>query len=196
MPFKLGVTGSMGCGKSTVSDIFADNGVPVWDADKEVHRTYKNGGHGYMSLVSLHPKLENKEGIDRELLSTMINNKEITLKELEQLIHPILSVNRNNFIEKNSDKSIIGFDIPLLFETKADLWLDSVLVVSCSKKTQMQRLLKRPNMTKQKLKLLLSRQSQTSDKEKNYEFAIDSGKDFEEMKEDVIKVIKLIKLKL
>ena len=186
----------MGCGKSTVSDMFADNGVPVWDADKEVHRTYKNGGHGYISLVSLYPKLENKEGIDRELLSIMINNKEITLKELEQLIHPILSVNRHNFIEKNSDKSIIGFDIPLLFETKADLWLDSVLVVKCSKKTQMERLLKRPNMTKQKLKFLFSRQSQSSYKEKYYEFAIDSGKDFKEMKEDVIKVIKLIKLKL
>tara|TARA_A100001015_G_scaffold240632_1_gene274442 strand:+ start:1561 stop:2121 length:561 start_codon:yes stop_codon:yes gene_type:complete len=186
----------MGCGKSTVSDIFADNGVPVWDADKEVHRTYKNGGHGYMSLVSLHPKLENKEGIDRELLSTMIFNNEITLKELEQLIHPILSVNRYNFIENNSDKTIIGFDIPLLFETKADLWLDSVLVVKCSKKTQMERLLKRPNMTKQKLKFLFSRQSQSSYKEKYYEFAIDSGKDFKEMKEDVIKVIKLIKSKL
>ena len=185
----------MGCGKSTVSNMFVDNGVPVWDADEEVHNTYKNGGLGYRALVALHPKLESKEGIDRTLLTNMIKKKEITLKDLETLIHPILSSNRKSFIKKNSDKAIIGFDIPLLFETKADLWLDSVLIVSCSKKTQMARLLNRPNMTKEKLEILLSRQNQVPHKKKKYEFAIDSEKFFEEMKGDVMKVIKLIEMK-
>ena len=196
MSFKLGITGSMGSGKSTVSNMFIDIGIPVWDADKEVHETYKNGGSGYTALVSLYPKLENNKGINRTLLTNMIKNKEITLKDLEDLIHPILSFNRYSFINKNLDKEIIGFDIPLLFETKADLWLDSVLVVSCSKKTQMARLLRRPTMTKEKLKILLSRQEQVSSKERKYEFTIDSEKEFEEMKGDVINVIRLIKMKL
>ncbi len=186
----------MGCGKSTVSDMFVDHGVPVWDADEEVHNTYRNGGLGYSALVGLHPKLESKEGIDRTLLTNMIKNKEITLKDLEELIHPILSFNRKSFITSNSDKAIIGFDIPLLFETKADLWLDSVLIVSCSKKTQMARLLSRPNMTKEKLEILLSRQNQVTHEKKKYEFAIDSERLFGEMKMDVKKVIKLIKMKL
>ena len=196
MPFKLGITGSMGCGKSTVCDMFVDSGVPVWDADKEVHKTYKKGKEGYKALVSLHPKLENNDSIDRVLLSNMIRNNEITLKRLEKVIHPILSSNRDNFITENSDKAIIGFEIPLLFETRADLWLDSVLIVSCSKETQMSRLLKRPKMTEEKLEILLLRQNQVPSEEKNYEFAIDSEKGFEEMKGDVIKVIRLIKAKL
>ena len=186
----------MGCGKSTVSNMFVDNGVPVWDADKEVHNTYKNGGLGYNALVALHPKLESKEGIDRTLLTNMIKNKEVTLKEVEMLIHPILSFNRKSFITRNSDKAIIGFDIPLLFETKADLWLDSVLIVSCSKEIQMARLLNRPNMTKEKLEILLSRQNQMPHEKKKHEFSIDSEYVFEQMKEDVMKVIKLIKMKL
>ena len=186
----------MGSGKSTVSNMFVDNGVPVWDADEEVHKTYKNGGSGYSALVSLYPKLESDKGIDRGLLTNMIKNKEVTLRELEKLIHPILSFNRYSFINRNSDKAIIGFDIPLLFQTKADLWLDSVLMVSCSKRTQMVRLLKRPTMTKEKLRILLSRQGQVSHKEERCEFIIDSEKELEEMKEDVIKVIKSIKMKL
>ena len=196
MAFKLGITGFMGCGKSTVSDIFIEYGISVWDADKEVHNTYKNGGLGYNALVELHPKLENNEGIDRTVLTNMIEKKEITLKVLELLIHPILSCNRRRFIAKNSDKAIIAFDIPLLFETKAELWLDSVLVVSCSEKTQMTRLLKRPEMTQEKLNILLLRQNQVAAEKKNYEFAIDSEKQFEEMKGDVIKVIKLLMMKL
>ena len=137
----------MGVGKTTVASIFNKNQIPVWNADETVHKIYEKGGSGYNALTDKIPILKNKVGIDRDQLMEMIQKKKITIQLLEEIIHPLLLSERMKFIKKNKTSEIIVFDIPLLFETKADSWLDAVLVVYCSKDTQMKRLQKRKKAT-------------------------------------------------
>ena len=196
MAYKLGITGFMGSGKTTVSDILVNQGIPVWDADKSVHKLYKYGGLGYQALTKRYAKLENNVAIDRKQLTTMIKNGEITLQLIEALIHPLLQMEREKFINKKKTEAIIAFDIPLLFQTNAQRWLNSVLVVSCSKATQMKRLLKRPNMSQDKIDVLLDRQNRDLHLMNKYDFSINSEKEFNLMKKDVISVIRIIREKI
>ena len=138
-PFTLGITGYIGMGKSTVSSIFSEKDIPVWDADKVSHKIYEKDGSGYKALTVKFPQLENDNGIDRNDLSEMLQKKLMTLEELESIIHPLLFIERERFITNNLNQPLIVFDIPLLFETKADSWLDEVILVTCSKKNVMEK---------------------------------------------------------
>ena len=191
--FKLGITGYIGMGKTTVSSIFSEKNIPVWDADKAAHKIYEKDGAGYKALTIKFPQLENDSGIDRNDLSEMLQKKLITLEELESIIHPLLFIEREKFIKNNRNQPLIVFDIPLLFETKADGWLDAVMVVSCSKKNQMARLRKRKNFTEEKINLLIARQKKCIGRKRKTTYLIDTNKNYNDVQQDVLSILYLIK---
>ena len=180
-------------GKTTVSSYFVEQNIPLWDADKTVHRIYEKDGLGYNALIEKFPSLINDVAIDRDQLSQMIQKKETTLDVIESIIHPLLSLERKKFIAKHYQQPILVFDLPLLFETKADLWLDAVLLVTCSRETQKKRLLKRKNLNGEKIKMLISRQNRYVGRRDKCHFIINSDKVLNDMKKDVLSVIKKIK---
>ena len=192
-PFKLGITGYIGMGKSTVSSIFSGKDIPVWDADKVAHKIYENDGSGYKALTIKFPQLKNDKGIDRKDLSEILQKKLMNLQELESIIHPLLFIERERFITNNLNQPLIVFDIPLLFETKADSWLDEVILVTCSKKNQMERLRKRKNYTEEKVDLLIARQNKCVERKRNPTYIIDTNKNYNDMQKDVLGVLNLIK---
>tara|TARA_X000000368_G_scaffold350373_1_gene290676 strand:- start:549 stop:1130 length:582 start_codon:yes stop_codon:yes gene_type:complete len=180
-------------GKTTVSSYFVEENIPLWDADKNVHRIYEKDGLGYNALIEKFPSLINDVAIDRDQLSQMIQKKETTLDVIESIIHPLLSLERKKFIARHYQQPILVFDLPLLFETKADLWLDAVLLVTCSRETQKKRLLNRRNLNGEKIKMLISRQNRYASRRDKCHFIINSDKVLDDMKKDVLSVIKKIK---
>ena len=192
MTTKIGITGSIGMGKTTVSSMFKKNGIEVWNADLEVHKLYENGNKGYKKIISVYPQLKGKIEIDRKKLTNLIRQKIIDLKKIEKIIHPLLKRSRLNFIKENEKKKIIAFEIPLLYETGANKWLDYVISVYCSKKTQMERLYKRNNFNKDNIKYLLSKQISIKHKNKNADFLINTDQNKMTVEKEVRKIIKIL----
>ena len=182
-------------GKSTVSSIFIKNNINVWDADAEVHNLYKKGKAGYNAIISTYPELKDKEEINREKLSDFIKKKKIDLKIIENLIHPLLINSRLRFIEENKNEHLIVFDIPLLYETNANLWLNYIISVYCSHKTQKKRLSARKSFDKEKIKYLLSKQITSNQKKSKANFLINTDLKIEFVEEEVNKIIKTLGIK-
>ena len=158
MNFKLGLTGSVGMGKTTVSNIFREHNIPVWSADSVVHQLYKPNAKGTAVIHEIFPDVISEKGVCRKKLSRLIIQKPRLIKTIEKKIFPLVKLNRDEFIKQNNHKILLLFDIPLLYETNAHLWLDSVLVVTAPKKVQQKRVMDREGMTKKKLDFLLSKQ--------------------------------------
>ena len=192
MTIKIGITGSMGMGKTTVSLMFKKNGIKVWNADIEVHKLYENGNEGYKNIISLYPQLKNEIEIDRKKVSNLIRQKKIDLRKIEEIIHPLLKKSRLKFIQENKKEKIIAFEIPLLYETGANKWLDYVISVYCSKKTQMERLYERKNINKDKINYLLSKQIPIKHKNKNADFLINTDQKKMTVEKKVRKIIKIL----
>ena len=192
MTIKIGITGSMGMGKTTVSLMFKKNGIKVWNADLEVHKLYKNGNEGYKNIISIYPQLKDEIEIDRKKVSNLIKQKIIDLKKIEKIIYPLLKISRLNFIEANEKERIIVFEIPLLYETGANKWLDYIISVYCSKKTQMERLYERKNFNKDKINYLLSRQISIKHKNKKANFLINTDQKKMDVEKEVRKIIKVL----
>ena len=193
MAIKIGITGSIGMGKSTVSSIFRNNNIKVWDADFEVHTLYKKGKDGYKSIISVYPELEDKVEINREKVSYLIKKKKIDLKVIEEIIHPLLIKSREKFIKENKREKLLIFDIPLLYETKAQIWLDYVITVSCSEKNQTERLKKRDDFDKRKINYLLSRQIPMYKKNEKADFVINTDQDMQQVEKQVVNIIKIVR---
>ena len=192
MTIKIGITGSIGMGKTTVLLMFEKNGIKVWNADLEVRKLYENGNEGYKNIISIYPQLKDKIEIDRKKISNLIKQKIIDLKKIEKIIHPLLKKSRLNFIKENEKEKIIVFEIPLLYETGADKWLDYIISVYCSKKTQMERLYDRKNFNKDKINYLLSKQISVEHKNKNADFIINTDKKKMDVEKEVRKIIKIL----
>ena len=195
MTIKIGITGSIGMGKTTVSLMFKKNGIKVWNADLEVHKLYENGNEGYKNIISIYPQLKDEIEIDRKKVSNLIRQKIIDLKKIEKIIHPLLKKSRLNFIKENEKDSIIAFEIPLLYETGANKWLDYIISVYCSKKTQMERLYERKNFNKDKINYLLSKQISVEHKNKNANFLINTDQKKLDVEKEVRKIIKILENK-
>ena len=195
MTIKIGITGSIGMGKTTVSLMFKKNGIKVWNADLEVHKLYENGNEGYKNIISIYPQLTNEMEIDRKKVSDLIKKKIIDLKKIEKIIHPLLKKSRSNFIKENEKERIIAFEIPLLYETGANKWLDYIISVYCSKKTQMERLYERKNFNKDKINYLLSKQISIEYKNKNANFLINTDQKKIDVEKEVRKIIKILENK-
>ena len=193
MVIKIGITGSIGMGKSTVSSIFRNNNIKVWDADFEVHNLYKKGKEGYNSIISIYPELKDKVEINRKKVSNLLREKKIDLKLIEEIIHPLLIRSREEFIKKNKKEKLLIFDIPLLYETKAYIWLDYVINVFCSKKNQIERLKKRENFDIKKINYLISKQISVNQKNKKADYVINTDQDLKQVERQVFNFIKTMR---
>ena len=164
MTFRLGLTGSIGMGKSTTSQMFRELGVPVWDADEAVHRLYAKGGAAVQLVATLFPEALTAGSIDRAALKSIIADDPTALTRLEAVVHPLVAADRQAFYETHADTPIVVLDIPLLFEGGSQAQFDGVAVVSTDAETQRARVLARPGATPQMLALILSRQMPDAEK--------------------------------
>lgn len=159
MPVVLGLTGSIGMGKTTTAAMFAAEGVPVWDADEAVRRIYAPGGAGAAALGDIAPGAVTEEGaIDRAALKAALAESPALLDRIEAAIHPLVAEDRVAFLAKNAEAPVVLLDIPLLFETGGDRLVDRIVVVSTDEQTQRHRVLARPGMDAASFDRLLSRQ--------------------------------------
>jgi dephospho-CoA kinase len=162
-PFIIGLTGSIGMGKSTTAEFFRELGAQVWDADAAVARLYGKGGAAVALIGQLHPRAVKNGAIDREELRNWISEEKTALGRIEQIVHPLVAKDRADFL-KQAQSDIVVLDIPLLFETGAGDNMDMVVVVSAPAEVQRQRVLERPGMDQKQLDLILSRQMPDSEK--------------------------------
>lgn len=172
MTYLLGLTGSIGMGKSTTARMFADLGHPVWDADETVHRLYAAGGAAVAPVALVFPAALKDGYIDRAELKRMLANDPLRLKQLESIVHPLVAADRAGFIHRHADRPLVVLDIPLLYEAGSASELDGVAVVSTDAETQRARVMARPDMTDEMLTLILSRQMPDAEKRSKADWVI------------------------
>lgn len=172
-PRVIGLTGSIGMGKSTVAAMFAEEGVPVWDADAAVHRLYAADGAGARALAPLVPAAVGAQGVDRAVLAAAIAADETLLPRIEALIHPLVSDDRNRFIAE-AQAPLVLCDIPLLLE-KGGFAPDHLVVVSAPEAMQRARVLARPGMSAARFEMIRARQMPDAQKRAKADFIIDTG---------------------
>ncbi|WGW04580.1 dephospho-CoA kinase [Tropicibacter oceani] len=163
MKFRLGLTGSIGMGKSTTAAMFADEGCAVWDADAAVHRLYSASGAAVAPMQAAFPEAIENLAVSRDRLRAIIAQDKTALARIEAIVHPLVAQDRADFARLNADK--IGvFDIPLLFETGGDREMDATACVSVPPEIQKSRVLERGTMTAEDLDRILSRQMPNDEK--------------------------------
>ena len=163
MTHLLGLTGSIGMGKSTTAQMFREEGIPVWDADAVVHALYAKGGAAVAPIQAVLPDAVVDQAVNRDILKEMIAEDLSVMGKLEEIVHPLVAQDRADFLANHTD-ALIVFDIPLLFETSAQSWLSSVLVVTAPADVQKARVLARPGMTVDQFDRILARQMPDADK--------------------------------
>ena len=174
-PFVLGLTGSIGMGKSAVAAMFADAGVPVFDADAEVHALQGPGGALLPAIEAAFPGTTGPAGADRARLGAAVFGKPEALARLEAIVHPVVAAARARFLEAHADASLVVFDIPLLFERTGRSGIDAVAVVSAPPQVQAARVLARPGMTPEKFAAILGAQMPDAEKRAKADYIIDTG---------------------
>ncbi|MDO5642732.1 MAG: dephospho-CoA kinase [Paracoccus sp. (in: a-proteobacteria)] len=174
MSFLLGLTGSIGMGKSTAGRMFSARGIPLWDADAAVHRLYAAGGAAVAPVSQAFPQALKDGAIDRAALKAAIAADPSALTRLEEIVHPLVGADRAAFIDQARAQGapIIVLDIPLLFETGAEAAMDGVAVVSADAERQRARVLARPGMTPETLAMILARQMPDAEKRKRADWII------------------------
>lgn len=185
----LGLTGSIGMGKSTVAKMFADRGVPVFDADAAVHRLQGRDGRLVAAIEAMFPGTTGPDGVDRHRLGERVLNDTPALRRLEALIHPAVGEDRAAFLADHVDAPMVVFDIPLLFEMGGESRVDKVAVVSAPADIQRARVLGRPGMTAYRFESILARQTPDAEKRARADFVIPTGGSLEETRRAVDAVI-------
>jgi dephospho-CoA kinase len=185
----LGLTGSIGMGKSTTAGLFREAGVPVQDADQVVSELYARGGAAVGPVGEAFPGVVKDGAIDRSALSMRVLGDPDALKRLEAIVHPLVRAERDRFLEAAKDADAVVFDVPLLLETGVDRDVDAVVVVSASEGVQRARVLERPGMTEAKLAQILARQMPDAEKRARADFVIDTGRGIEAARKQVQSVL-------
>jgi dephospho-CoA kinase len=185
----IGLTGSIGMGKSTTAELFAQQGVAVFDSDAAVHQLYEQEA---VSLIEADFPGTTMEGkVDRQKLGEMLRQNPANFKILEGIVHPLVRRKQQEFLEderkRGTEFSLL--DIPLLFETDAHTRVDVVVVVSCAPDIQRQRVLARPGMSEEKFQMVLARQMPDEEKRKRADFIIDTGRGIDDAREQVKAVL-------
>lgn len=187
----IGLTGSIGMGKSTVLKMFADAGCPVWDADQAVHELYGPGGRALSAIAALYPDAVSARGVDRARLGQQVLGNPEAMQFLEAVIHPLVAADRQRFSEAADDAgaALVFFDIPLLLEKNQQADFDAVIVVSAGPGVQRQRVLARPGMTEEKFAAILGRQMPDCKKRQHADFIIENDGSLDQTRQQVAEVL-------
>ena len=186
---RIGLTGSIGMGKSTSAKLFAEAGVPVNDSDAVVHDLYS--GEAVPLVEAAFPGTTSDGKVDRQELSRRLAGDPSGFKRLEAIVHPLVRERERRFVERQTEAGadMIVLDIPLLFETGADKRVDKIAVVSCDPQIQRERVLARPGMTEEKFNMILSRQTPDAEKRARADYVIDTGGSIDAARHQVQEII-------
>ena len=185
----LGLTGSIGMGKSTTARMFEEEGVPVHDSDATVHALYR--GAAVEPIRARFPAAVVDDAVDREKLAAEVLGKPDALRELEKIVHPLVRAETEAFLRKHREDGteIVVLDIPLLFETHGEGRVDRIVVVSAPAEVQRERVLARPGMTVEKFEAILKRQVPDAEKRARADFVVDTGKGMDAARAQVRDII-------
>jgi dephospho-CoA kinase len=188
----LGLTGSVGMGKSATAKMFADEGVPVFDADAAVHKLYE--GEAAPLIEAAFPGIVSAGRVDRERLSQAVVGNSEAFARLEAIIHPLVRKARKDFLiaAKAKGAQVALLDIPLLFETGGERKVDKIVVVSAPHPVQKERVLARPGMTEEKFSAIVAKQMPDSEKRKKANFVIDTSRGFEAARAEVRAILRAL----
>jgi dephospho-CoA kinase len=191
-PFVLGLTGSVGMGKSTTAKMFAEAGVPVHDSDAVVHRLY--AGEAAAAIERAFPGATVDGKVDRGRLAVRVLGDEAALARLEAIVHPLVRASSERFLAAAQARGdpVVVLDIPLLFETAQDDRCDAVVVVSAPPEVQRARVLERPGMTEQKLAAILAKQMPDAEKRRRADFVVDSGQGLDAARAQVRDILRAV----
>lgn len=192
-PLTIGLTGSIGMGKSAVAAMFADEGVPVFDADAAVHKMQAAGGELVAEIEALFAGTTGPAGVDRQALGAAVLGDRDRLARLEALIHPAVARHRAAFLKEHMDADILLYDIPLLFETGGNEHVDVTVVVSAPAEVQRERVLARPGMTADRFEHILALQMNDADKRARADHIIDTGQPLADTRWDVRALVKKLR---
>lgn len=181
----IGLTGSIGMGKTTTAKLFAEEGVPVLDSDEVVHALYR--GEAVPLIEAAFPGTTISGAVDRQRLAEVLRENPANFSRLETIVHPLVRQRQEAFLAKarKEARQLALLDIPLLFETGAEKRVDKIVVVSCAPDIQRQRVLSRPGMTQEKFEMILARQMPDAEKRQRADFVIDSGNGVEAARDQV-----------
>ena len=192
-PTIIGLTGSIGMGKSTVASMFEEAGVPVFDADAAVRSMQGPNGELNAAIEEAFPGSTGPEGVNREALGKLVFGDREKLAALEAIVHPAVGAKRAQFLADNSGVPLIVFDIPLLFEGGGNKAVDVVVVVSAPAEVQRERVLARPGMTVEKFEHILGLQTHDAEKREGADHVIDTGTTLEETRAQVLALVEQLR---
>ena len=192
-PLIIGLTGSIGMGKSTVAAMFEQLGVPVFDADAEVHRLQGPRGALLPAIETAFPGTTGPSGVDRGKLGAQVFGDDAALARLEAIVHPAVASARQAFLIEHAGQPIVVFDIPLLFEQGGAAQVDQVVVVSAPAEVQRARVLARPGMTPEKFAQILSRQVPDADKRARADHVVDTGAALTDTRAQVARLVSTLR---
>ena len=187
----LGLTGSIGMGKSTTGGMFADEDALVWDADAAVHRLYARGGAAVAPLGEAFPGVVVDGAVDRTRLAAALGRDEEAFKRLEAIVHPLVAQDRAQDLATARAEGVrlAVLDIPLLFETGGDAFVDAVVVATADPEVQAARVLARPGMTRERFEAILARQTPDAEKRRRADFLVDTGQGLEAARDQVREIV-------
>ena len=188
-PLVLGLTGSVGMGKSSVARMFEALGVPVFDADAVVHRVQGPGGGLVASIERAFPGVAGPDGVDRKRLGAAVFRDPAALARLEAIVHPAVRAERRAFLREHAGAKLVVFDIPLLFEKGGAQDVDEILVVSAPPEVQRARVLARPGMTAERFERILALQMPDAEKRERADHVIDTGTALSETRAEVGRLV-------
>ncbi|GGA18714.1 dephospho-CoA kinase [Neptunicoccus cionae] len=175
-PYILGLTGSIGMGKSTTAERFADRGIPVWDADATVHQLYSGDTPAVRQIAEMLPEAVENKTVNRDTLKAAIAKDQSILKKLEQIVQPLIAQSRADFVAeaRDNDVDIVIIDHPLLLESSSERYCDGVLVVTIDAAEQRRRVLERGTMDEKTLEIILAKQMPDAEKRKRADFIVET----------------------
>ena len=190
----LGLTGSIGMGKSTTTAMFAEHGAVVWNADDAVHALYAKDGAAVEPISEAFPGVIVDGAVDRTRLAEALGRDDQAFKRLEAIVHPLVAAGRAADLEaaRANGVKLAVLDIPLLFETGGDKAVDAVVVVSADPETQRRRVLARPGMTVERFEAILARQTPDHEKRRRADFVIDTGRGLEAARARVAEIVGMV----
>jgi dephospho-CoA kinase len=194
-PFILGLTGSIGMGKSAMAAMLRDLGVPVFDADAAVHLLQGPGGALLAQIEDAFPGTTGPDGVLRQELGARVFGDAAALARLEAIVHPAVARMREEFLQENAGAPLVVFDIPLLFEKGGGAALDAVAVVSAPANMQRERVLARPGMTPERFSQILNLQVSDDEKRARADYVIDTGVALEQTRSSVAALVRAIRQK-